>query len=291
MKKISKSVGKGGNNTSKDVIIIQELLNKFTQMGGFSPLKVDGVNGKKTIGAISAFQVKVMGVKSDGRVDPKKNTIEALNMKPAAIKKEVQAKKLELASKAAGKSNAKNLSGKAWFSANQSKYPNSKAIADLDGSFKSKVIKFQKALKTAGVKIKVSSTLRNKRRAAIMHWAFKVAKGKTKPKDVPKIAGVDINFDHGDDKVSISKAKEMVGPNGFNIKYQPSLTSLHIAGKAIDWTLSWSGELTIKNAKGEDVVIKSSPKDGANTELHSVGKSYGVIKLLKDKPHWSINGK
>lgn len=297
MKKISKSVGKGGKNASEDVKMIQELLNGFAQMGGYAKLKVDGVSGKKTIAAINAFQIKVMGGKADGRVDPGKNTIKALNVKPAAVKKEADVKKKEEATekKAGGDkkpaANAKNLSGKAWFSANQSKYPNSNAISDLDGSFKSKVTDFQKALKAAGVSIKVSSTLRNEKRAAIMHWAFKVAKGKTKPKDVPKIAGVDINFDHGDDKVSIAKAKEMVGPNGFNIKYQPSLTSLHISGKAIDWTLGWSGDLTIKNKKGEDVVIKSSPKDGTNTELHVVGKTYGVIKLVKDKPHWSINGK
>ena len=288
MKKISKTVGKGGKNDKDDAGVVQELLNNFAQMAGFAKLKVDNDVGKKTIAAITAFQTKVMGVKADGRVDPGKDTIKALNAKPAALKKEAEAKKKE-ETKPAG--NAKNLSGKAWFSANQSKYPNSNAVAGLDGSFKSKVTDFEKALKAAGVGIKVSSTRRNEKRAAVMHWAFKVAKGKTKPKDVPKIAGVDINFDHGDDKVSVAKAKEMVGPNGFNIKYQPSLTSLHISGKAIDWTLSWSGDLTIKNKKGENVVIKSSPKNGTNSELAAVGKTYGVIKLVGDDPHWSVNGK
>lgn len=186
---------------------------------------------------------------------------------------------------------SKNLSGLDWFKQNQAKYPNSTKIADLDSSFKAKVQKFVDALKKGGAKITISTTKRSAERAAVMHWGFKLANGKVKPKGIPKIAGVDIEWDHGDEKKSIAAAKEMLGPSGFGVVYQPSLTSRHIEGKAIDMDISWSKELTIKNKKGEDVTISTSPRKGTNKELHKVGATYGVIKLASDPPHWSTDGK
>ncbi len=44
----------------------------------------------------------------------------------------------------------KDLSGLDWFKKNQSKYPNSSSINDLDASFKSKVTAFIQALEAAG---------------------------------------------------------------------------------------------------------------------------------------------
>ncbi|MGQ0566280.1 MAG: hypothetical protein ACT4OK_14590 [Gemmobacter sp.] len=185
----------------------------------------------------------------------------------------------------------KDLSGLAWFKANQSKYPNSTSVNDLEGGFKTKVKTFIKALEDAGASVTVDSTLRDKTRAAIMHWAFKVASGKVKPKDVPAIKGVTITWDHGDDKASVAAAKEMIGPSGFDIAYQPSLTSVHIEGKAIDMAISWSCKvLEIKDGKGKTVKIDKAPKTGQNKELHKVGASYGVKKLVKDPPHWSADG-
>lgn len=183
------------------------------------------------------------------------------------------------------------LSGLDWFKKNQAKYPNSSKVEDLESGFKAKVKAFIAALEEAGAKVKVSSTLRNPTRAALMHWSYKVANGKCKPKDVPKIAGADIKWDHGDDKKSIEAAKEMAGPSGFGIAFQPSLTSRHIEGKAVDMTITWKRTLTIKNKKGEDVTIEKNPKNGNNKDLHKVGATYGVVKLASDPPHWSTDGK
>ncbi|WP_217701976.1 hypothetical protein [Phaeobacter sp. HF9A] len=185
----------------------------------------------------------------------------------------------------------KTLSGLSWFKANQSSYPNSTKIADLESGFKGKVQAFEKALKAAGAKITVSTTKRNKARAAIMHHAWMVANKKTKPKDVPKIDGVKINWDHGDDAKSIKAAKDMIGKSGFNIAFKPSLTSRHIQGKAIDWTITWTKELKILGKDGKEVTITTSPKNGTNKDLHKVGKGYGVVKLVTDPPHWSTDGK
>ena len=182
-----------------------------------------------------------------------------------------------------------NLSGKAWYSANQAKYPNSEKVGDLDGGFQGKVKEFIEALKDAGAKVKVSSTLRDASRAYVMHYSWKLAKGSVKPKDVPKRTGVDIEWDHGDDEKSKAAAQEMV--SAFGIVYEPSLTSRHIEGKAIDMDITWGNVLKIKNKKGEDCEIKSTPKSGQNKELWAVGKTYGVIKKADDPPHWSTDGK
>ncbi|KIN62545.1 putative peptidoglycan-binding domain-containing protein [Sulfitobacter noctilucicola] len=201
----------------------------------------------------------------------------------AAITEELRVVETEL-----GMAPAANLSGRNWFQSNQAKYPNSKKIGDLEGSFKTDVTAFKKALEDAGVKVKIGSTLRDTKRAALMHYAWTVGYKEIKPSDVPTISGVDINYDHGADELSVGKALEMV--RCFNIVHRPSLKSNHTRGTAIDWTLSWSGDLTIKNKAGEDVEITSSPKSGQNTDLHTVGDGYGVKKLKKDPPHWSHDG-
>ena len=182
----------------------------------------------------------------------------------------------------------KNLSGKDWHKNNQAKYPNSYKVAKLDGGFKSNVVAFIKALKDAGAKVKISSTRRDEKRAYVMHYAWTIDKGTDKPGKIPAKAGVDINWDHGDDKKSKKAAKDMV--KAFKMVKKAALKSNHISGKAIDMNISWSGVLKIKNKKGTIVEIKKSPTTGANKKLHEVGKSYSVIKLVGDVPHWSHNG-
>ena len=79
-KKISASVGKGGKNRPADVKLIQQLLNdNLSKMTGVQRLVVDGLVGRKTIGAIEKFQKQVVGMQRvDGRVDPGGKTIQAL---------------------------------------------------------------------------------------------------------------------------------------------------------------------------------------------------------------------
>jgi hypothetical protein len=76
----------------------------------------------------------------------------------------------------------------------------------------------------------------------------------------------------------------------YGIVYAPALNSLHALGQAIDMDISWSGDLTIANADGSTAVVTSSPQSGHNPDLHQVGATYGVIKLLSDPPHWSLTG-
>jgi hypothetical protein len=81
------------------------------------------------------------------------------------------------------------------------------------------------------------------------------------------------------------------GISGLNVA--PALNSRHTQKQAIDMNISWSGTLTINNASGTAVTISSNPKTGMNSELHTVGATYGVIKFVggnSDKPHWSNDG-
>ncbi len=64
-----------------DVKVVQNLLNANLQkIPPTAALRVDGVVGPRTIGAIEQFQRKVVGLmQPDGRVDPNGKTIHALN--------------------------------------------------------------------------------------------------------------------------------------------------------------------------------------------------------------------
>jgi hypothetical protein len=187
--------------------------------------------------------------------------------------------------------NAANLSGSKWWHANQNRYPNSRSVDDLDGDFRDKVKTFINALKEGGATINISSTRRNKIRAHLMHYSWKVSQGDIAPKEVPKIKGLNIEWDHGDLKESRRAASEMV--ELFNMAHIASLTSNHISGKAIDMTIKWNEDLTILvPGHANPDVISTGPRNGdKNRELHRLGSEFGVNKLLNDPPHWSHNGK
>jgi peptidoglycan hydrolase-like protein with peptidoglycan-binding domain len=82
---ISGPVGQGGTNNSKDVVLVQSLLNAVRALAlpGLPPLKVDGLVGPLTIAAINRFQKATLGF-SDGRVDPAGRTLARLNVLPSA---------------------------------------------------------------------------------------------------------------------------------------------------------------------------------------------------------------
>ncbi len=115
-----------------------------------------------------------------------------------------------------------------------------------------------------------------------MHYSWKVAHGQIAPKDVPAIKGCDIIWDHGDLATSKKAAREMV--RLFHMAHQASLTSNHINGLAVDMTIHWQGSLDMVNGAGKAIEVKTG------AQLHLVGASYGVHKLVSDPPHWSANG-
>ena len=123
-----------------------------------------------------------------------------------------------------------------------------------------------------------------------MHYCWEIAHGQTLPAKVPPCPGVKIVWDHGDAAKSKKAAQEMV--DLFEMDYMASLTSNHIKGLAIDMKFYWKGTLKIKKKDGEVVEIKTGPRNGQdNALMHQVGASYGVVKLVGDAPHWSVDGR
>ncbi|HQU42530.1 MAG TPA: hypothetical protein PK867_06940, partial [Pirellulales bacterium] len=92
---------------------------------------------------------------------------------------------------------SQNLSGAAWWHANQAKYPNSTSVDDLEPTFRAKVKEFLAALDKAGASVKISATRRSKQRAYLMHYSWKIAKGEISASKVPAESGVSIVWDHG----------------------------------------------------------------------------------------------
>ncbi len=185
---------------------------------------------------------------------------------------------------------ASNLSGTAWWRANQARYPNSREVDDLEPGFRSRVEDFIACLRQAGATVTVNSTLRHATRAHLMHYSWKVAYGELDPADVPRRSGVDIEWDHGDLETSRTAAEEMV--NLFGMAHIAALTSNHIKGKAIDMNITWKDVLVLTRPAPLLAKIESRPRTGQNRELHEIGATvFGVRKLVSDPPHWSDNGK
>ena len=275
MANIGQSVGQRGVNRDADIRTVQTLVNLYARALGLAPLQVSGKADKPTIRAITLFQRRAVRLLSpDGRIDPGGRTWRTLNSPAGNVLAAITATKAD-------------LSGAAWWHANQARFPNSSAVSDLAPGFSAKVAAFLAALRKAGATVVVSATRRNKTRAYLMHFSWKVSKGIVQAEDVPAETGCTVIWDHGNDINSRQAAQQMFGL--FNLRFLPSLTSRHIPGLAVDMTISWSGSIKVRDAAGK-VVPLSSPCDGANTALHAVGASYGVFKLVVDPPHWSDNG-
>ena len=181
-------------------------------------------------------------------------------------------------------------SGPEWVS----KFPPSVAVDDLSEPFRTNVRRFLAALGAAHATAAIASTLRPPERAYLMHFSFAIASEGMDPATVPAMAGVNIDWVHRDGSerpdlaASRAAARHMV--DGYGIAFRPALRTRHSEGTAIDMTISWSGALTIAGADGVPVTIVSAPRSGGNTDLQAVGSGYGVLKLVTDPPHWSIDG-
>ena len=186
-------------------------------------------------------------------------------------------------------------SGKTWVNWANVNAPNSNNIEDLSLSFRPKVESFINALKDAGASITISSTRRSIKRAYLFHWAWLIALKKCSPSDPPPMVGVDIEWNHGNISDSINGANEMVKGFGLAVPPKsivaPALQSNHISGDAIDMNIIWQKTIKVKNKDSKEVEITFSMNPNTNIELIKLGKSFGVIKNISDKPHWSIDGK
>lgn len=186
---------------------------------------------------------------------------------------------------AAGSQAGGSLSGAQWAAL----FPTSRSIDDLATAFAGAVRKFTVALRDAGATVNISATYRPKERAYLMHWAWKIGKDGADPANVTPMAGVPIIWQHPTLAQSRAAARAMV--SAYGMVQVAALNSRHTERLAIDMTISWAGDLSIKKADGAAKVISSSPRNGGNAALVAVGAGYGVIKLVSDPPHWSDDGR
>ncbi|MBY0294752.1 MAG: hypothetical protein K2X71_01760 [Methylobacterium sp.] len=178
-----------------------------------------------------------------------------------------------------------SLSGAHWVAL----FPTSRSLDDLKEPFRAAATAFVDALRRGGATVRISATFRPAERAYLMHWAWQIARKAVAPFAVPAMAGVPIQWDHGTLAKSRKAAQDMV--NGYGIVHRPALKSRHTDALAIDMTIAWSGALAIRQKNGTTLTIGTQPRNGSNSHLIKVGSDYGVIKLVSDPPHWSVDGK
>jgi hypothetical protein len=176
------------------------------------------------------------------------------------------------------------------------RFPTSKSTDTLVEPFRSSINRFLAALNAGGARVAIEATLRPPERAYLMHYAFRIAREGFNPAEADPKAGVEIQWMHrdpqGNPDVPASRAAAERMVQGYGIVYRPATKSNHIAGKAIDMVVNWQGDLVVANSYGALVRIGSLPRDGArNPELHRVAATYGVLKLVSDPPHWSMDGR
>jgi|SRR5215471_356507 len=179
---------------------------------------------------------------------------------------------------------APELSGRAWVE----RFPGSKSVDDLEPNFRRSVKGFLKALADAGADVTISATFRPPERAYLMHYAWEIAHEEQDARHVPHMPDVNIEWAHDTNAASRDAALEMV--DGYGMRFVAALHSRHTERKAIDMSISWVGILSIRDAYSNVVPIASEPRDGDNHQLQTVGRSFGVVKLASDPPHWSTDG-
>jgi hypothetical protein len=161
--------------------------------------------------------------------------------------------------------------------------------SDLLPAFRDRVLAFISAMERGGAKVSIGATYRPPERAYLMHWCCMVADSGQDPSHVPHMPGVDIDWSHHGD-VADARLAAAAMKSKYEIKFPAALVSRHTQRRAIDMTISWQGTLTIRDFNGQERHITMPPRSGSNQVLVDVGRSFGVIKLLTDPPHWSDDG-
>ena len=194
------------------------------------------------------------------------------------------------------------LSGPSW----ARRFGDSKRASDLAGAFGRDVKAFDAAMKRASITVRALRTLRPPERAYLMHYSWLVAKRKLSPLKVPAFAGskkhppVGICWVHATARgaskpASIAAAAKLASALGVaSMPTAPLLTSAATLGESIVMSTTWTrAKITIHDASGHAVVIRSGPRNGLNAKLITVGATYGVIHFRpagQAMNDWSING-
>ena len=175
------------------------------------------------------------------------------------------------------------ISGAQWCA----RYPGSRRVEDLSQPFQGCVAGFLMTLRMAKVSIAIAATWRPEERAYLMHWCCMIAGG-ADPAGVPPMAGVGIDWTHGGDRAAaVTAAKAMMA--GYQIRYPAALVSRHTQRRAVDMTLTVPAGARIFDKTGQ-VHFFDKACTGEDARVVAIGRTFGVIKLASDPPHWSDDG-
>lgn len=203
-----------------------------------------------------------------------------------------------------------------------------KEISELREPFRSNAQAFVTALREAGATVSIASTFRSQKRAYLMHMAGVVKKdprvalnpvpfqSNAIPDHDPFKGPLDITFAHlnaqGDLDVAATEAAAAAMCSGYDIAFPAGYPATrHGDRRAIDMTIRWTGAPLFRlgpfptpldaaadpigyfaiPARRCPLGAGKVPDEHCNTLLHTLGESYGVKKLVPDKPHWSDDGR
>lgn len=170
------------------------------------------------------------------------------------------------------------------------RFPCTTTLDDLLPDFGDACRAFISQMKKGGATVSIATTYRPPERAYLMHFCCMIGNSGQDPYAVPPMKGVNIDWTHGGATLKARDAARRMMEK-YQIAFPAALTSRHTQRRAIDMTIGWKGNLKIIDFKGQTHVISSGSRNGSNPQLAAVGKSFGVIKLMSDPPHWSDDGR
>jgi hypothetical protein len=175
-------------------------------------------------------------------------------------------------------------SGREWCA----RFPTSRRLEDLAQPFQQNVGAFIVALRGGAAAVSIAATYRPPERAYLMHWACMIGQSGHDPAAVPHMVGVDIDWTHGGDRQKARGAAQGM-MRGYQIRFPAALVSRHTQRRAIDMTIHVPAGAVIAPSGAAAITFREAC-DGLDPRVIAIGKSYGVIKLLSDPPHWSDDG-
>lgn len=181
-------------------------------------------------------------------------------------------------------------SGPQW----HARFMGSDSLDELNDDFRPKAKAFDKAMRAAGITVRVNVTYRPVERSYLMYHAFQIAKGGS-PVGIKAWPGVNIDWEHkkSDGTPDLVEAKKaavaMCAKYGLKInsskqKVGKPKNSNHNKRSAVDMKITgYEGKTIVDNA-GAKIKLKKF------MDLVDVGASYGVIYYVDEDMHWSHNG-
>lgn len=185
------------------------------------------------------------------------------------------------------------VSGAQWCT----RFPGSASLDDLIDPFKTNASRFIQALRAAQASVDISATYRPPERAYLMHFACLIAGYRDKiggqfhqasPETVPPMAGVDIDWTHCGD-FGLARTAAVAMRLGYGIAFPAALVSRHTQRLAVDMSISIPAGASVLGADGRPNLFATAA-NGSDPRTIAVGKTYNVIKLPSDPPHWSSDG-